>query len=91
MVMTMSRTISLSEAKAKLSELVKNVTETRDVLTISKGGIPAGVLMSVDEYESLLETLEILSDPELMAALKEAGVEEQKGEFLTHEDIWSGL
>lgn len=87
----MSKTIPLSEAKAKLSEIIKNISETKDVFTISKGGEPAGVLLSVEEYESLLETLEILSDPELMAALRKAEKEEKKGKFLTHEEVWSEL
>jgi antitoxin YefM len=87
----MPKTISLSEAKARLSEIVKKVGDTRDVYTISRGGKPAGVLLSVEEYESLLETLEILSDPEALAALREARKEEKKGEFLTHEEVWGGL
>jgi len=85
------KTISLSEAKARLSEIVKKVGDTRDVYTISRGGSPAGVLLSVEEYESLLETLEILSDPEAMAALREARREEKKGRLLTHEEVWSGI
>ena len=87
----MPKTISLSEAKARLSEIVKKVGDARDVYTISRGGKPAGVLLSVEEYESLLETLEILSDPEAMAALKEARREEKKGRLLTHEEVWSGI
>lgn len=87
----MPKTISLSEAKARLSEIVKKVGDTRDVYTISRGGAPAGVLLSVEEYESLLETLEILSDPEAMAAIREARREEKKGRLLTHDEVWDGI
>ena len=87
----MSKVIALSEAKARLSEIMKEVSETRDVVTITKGGSAAGVLLSTEEYESLTETLEILSDPQLMAALKQAEKEAGKGKLLTHEEIWSEL
>jgi prevent-host-death family protein len=87
----MSKVIALSEVKARLSEIMKEVSETRDVITITKAGSPAGVLLSADEYESLIETLEVLSDPELTAALKQAEKEAGKGKFLSHEEIWSEL
>jgi antitoxin YefM len=84
----MLRTIPLSEAKARLSEIVKDVSETEEVVVISKGGAPSTVLMSVGEYESLLETLEILSDPETMKKLIKAEKELKEGKFLTHEEVW---
>ena len=87
----MSRTIALSEAKAHLSEIMREVGETQDIVTITRGGLPAGVLISAEEYESLIETLEILGDPGIMASLKKAAKEEQKGKLLSHEEIWSDL
>jgi len=87
----MLRTIPLSEAKAKLSELVKDVSETEEVVVISKGGVPATVMMSVSEYESLIETLDILSDPELVENIKAALEEEKEGKFLTEEEFWRAV
>ncbi len=87
----MGKIVALSEAKARLSEIMKEVSETRDMVTITKGGTAAGVLLSTEEYESLIETLEILSDPKLMAALKQAEKAAGKGKMLSHEEIWSEL
>jgi antitoxin YefM len=87
----MFRTIPLSEAKAHLSEIVKDVSETQEVVVISKGGVPATVMMSVAEYESLVETLEIMSDPDLMESIRMALEEEKEGKFLTHEEVWGEL
>lgn len=87
----MGKIVALSEAKARLSEIMKEVVETRDMVTITKGGTAAGVLLSTEEYESLIETLEILSDPQLMTALKQAEREAGKGNLLSHEEIWSEL
>ena len=60
------KTLSLSEAKAKLSNLVEEV-ETRDEeIVITKNGRPAAVLVSPDEYDSWKETFAIRADASLM-------------------------
>ena len=87
----MGKIVALSEAKARLSEIMKEVSETRGMVTITKGGTAAGVLLSTAEYESLIETLEILSDPHLTAALKQAERSAGKGKLLSHEEVWSEL
>jgi antitoxin YefM len=44
-------------------------------VVITKHGRPAAVMLSLEDLESLEETLAILSDPELMAAVEEADAE----------------
>ncbi len=63
------RTLPLSEAKAKLSELVDGVVSRDDRVTITRNGRPAAVLLSPDEVESWEETIAILRDPELTAEI----------------------
>jgi antitoxin YefM len=63
-------TTSLADAKDRLSELIKSVQETHERFVITKDGKPAVVLISVEDLESLEETLEILSDPKLVAAIR---------------------
>lgn len=65
-------TTSLADAKNRLSELVAAVEGTWERILITKNGKPAAVLIAPDDLESLLETLDVLSDPETMAAIKEA-------------------
>ena len=50
------KTLSLSEVKMKLSELVEKVHSTDEEIIITKNGRPAAVLVSHDEYESWKET-----------------------------------
>lgn len=63
---------SLADAKNRLSELVAAVEGTWERVVITKNGRPAAVLIAPDDLESLLETLDVLSDPETMAAVREA-------------------
>ncbi len=76
MVMT---TVSLATAKAHLSAYVDEVWRTHERVTITRNGVPTSVLVSVDELESLEETLSILSDPEAMRELREAQQELDQG------------
>ena len=63
-------TLSLSEAKMKLSELIEKVHSTDTEVVITKNGRPAAVLVSPDEFEGWRETIAIKSDGELMAEIK---------------------
>ena len=53
----------LSEAKDTLSALVEAAQSTHDIVTITRHGRPAAVLMSADDLESLQETVFWLSQP----------------------------
>ncbi len=64
------KTLSLSEAKMKLSELVEKVFSTDEEVMITKNGRPAAVLVSPDEFESWKETIEIKHDSEFMDEIK---------------------
>ena len=54
-------TVPLGEAKDKLSALIDSAETTHDIITITKHGKPAAVLMSADDLESLHETIYWLS------------------------------
>lgn len=64
------KTLSLSEAKMKLSGLVQTVTDTDEEIVITKNGAPAAVLISPGEFESLKETIAIRSDAALVKEIR---------------------
>jgi antitoxin YefM len=64
------KTLSLSEAKMKLSELVDRVHSTDEEVMITKNGRPAAVLVSPEEFDSWKETIEILSSHDLMEEIR---------------------
>ena len=75
--MSYSETVPLSKAKASLSEFIRRVREEHESFAITHRGKVEGVLLSLEEYESLIETLEILSDRDLMASVRR-GLKDEK-------------
>jgi prevent-host-death family protein len=71
------KTLSLSEAKIKLSSLIDSLGVTDEEVIITKNGRPAAVLVSPDEFESWRETLAVRGDRELMDEIK-TGLEDIK-------------
>jgi antitoxin YefM len=82
-------TTSLADAKNRLSELIATVESTWERILITKNGKPAAVLIAPDDLESLLETLDVLSDPETMAAIKEA--RDPNTRFYTPEEVEAAM
>lgn len=62
----------LTQARNRLSEIVDEVTSTGSELVITRHGKPAAVVIGYEDYQSLIETLNILSDSQTMKALAEA-------------------
>lgn len=50
-------TVPLTEAKAKLNELVDEAVTMHEQITITRRGRPAVMLVSVEEWEALQETV----------------------------------
>jgi prevent-host-death family protein len=59
--------------------VVERVERGHGRVVITKHGRPAVVMLSVEDLESLEETLEILSNPALMADIREAQAESNTG------------
>ena len=83
------KTLSLSEAKMKLSALIESVKTTDEEVIITKNGSPAAVLISSDEYESWQETMAIRSDKELTAEIQSglAAFKKNKLKLYTLEEL----
>ena len=64
------KTLSLSEAKMKLSELVDTVSSTDEEITITRNGCPAAVTVSPDEFDSWKEIIEICSNPDFLQEIR---------------------
>jgi antitoxin YefM len=70
--MTTMETIPITEAKARIAELADRVAREHEHFTITRNGRADVMLISVAEYESLQETLDVLSDEQTLADLRQS-------------------
>lgn len=72
-------TLPVSEAKARLNELVRVVHAQHERFTLTRNGTPEAVLLSVDDLEGLETTLEVLADSASVATITESLAEGESG------------
>jgi antitoxin YefM len=84
-----SETVSASQAKTHFSKLLKRVREQRESFVISQRGKVEGILLSIEEYESLIETLEILSDRELMRSIDKGRMDDESAKLYSFDETFN--
>jgi prevent-host-death family protein len=70
--MSASEQMALADVKNRLSEVVDQIEREHGRVIITKHGRPAAVVLSIDDIESLEETLDVLSNDSLLADIREA-------------------
>jgi prevent-host-death family protein len=84
-------TQSLAAVKAHFSQVIDEVAGTHERVVVTKNGSPVAVILAVEDYESLMETLEILSDPRAVAEIRDAEARMNEGEAFGEEDVRAAL
>ena len=80
--------VSVTEAKNKLLELIRNLKARQEIVAITRDGVPAAVLLSMDQYEGLTETIELLSDPGAMRSLRKSLKQAKAGKWVSDEALF---
>ena len=79
--------MTVTDAKARLSELVAAVAATQEHVDITRNGEPAAVLVSYAELAALRETIAILSDPAAVEDIRQADADVLAGHTVNTEQI----
>ena len=83
----MIKTIPLAEAKQNLSSLIRDIDEKYDRYTITKNGVSKAVMLSSDEFDGLMETLDILNSKEERESIVRAKVQVRKQQTVSFKNI----
>ena len=83
----MTRSISLKKLRPKLPKVIEEIDSKMDRFIITKRGKSVALMMSIEDYESLLETLDVLSNTGLMKDIKQAEKDIKKGNIKALDDI----
>ncbi len=81
----MPTTYSVTEAQRQLPKLVRNMNEDDAAVTITVRGEPSAYLIPRRRMEAILETLEIMGNPEAMKAIRD--YEEGRTTFTDIDDL----
>ena len=85
--MNKSNTLPISEARRKIFDIAEDVQRPNRHYTLTDKGRPKAVVLSVDEYQSLIETVDILNNPLIMKDIKKGESEYAKGQYSTLDEI----
>jgi prevent-host-death family protein len=55
-------TISLADARSRFSQIIESASSTHERFEITKNGERVALIIGADDFDSLIETLEILAD-----------------------------
>ena len=84
-------TVPLAEARANLSKLVDDAMTTHERVEVTRNGRRAAVILSADDYDSMVETLNILSDRALVTEIQDARMEAECGEVFTLDEVTQAM
>ncbi|NQS97238.1 MAG: type II toxin-antitoxin system Phd/YefM family antitoxin [candidate division Zixibacteria bacterium] len=82
-------TIPSTEVGSHIDEILQEVEQ--EIVRITRHNKPKAVIISYELYESLLETLEILSDSEMIESIQTAEREIAESEYVNWEDFKRNL
>ena len=82
------RFVPVTEAKNRLLDMIRDLKDKDDIVAITKNGVPAAVLLSVEKFEGLIETIDILSDEKAMKSLRRSLREARAGRWVSHEKVF---
>ncbi len=86
------KTLSVTDTRNRLLEIVDQIErEPSTVVAVSKRGKPVMTLISTDVYESLVETLEIISEPKTFAQLRKSIEEARKRDTIPWKKVKAEL
>ena len=78
--------IPVTKAKNQILSTIREIVTFDSTVAITKNGLPQAVLMSMEHYMALQETIEVLADNDIMKQLRSSNKELQNKEPLVDLD-----
>jgi len=80
--------IPITRAKRELLELLKTMADEDSTITVTRNGEPVGIIMTPNRYDAILETIEVLADKDVMAALNKSAADFKAGRVYSDAEVW---
>ena len=79
----LDRLISVTDAKNRLLDIIRTLKQRQEIIAITRDGVPAAVLLSMEQFEGLLDTIEILGDPKTLQSLRRSLKQAKQGRWVS--------
>lgn len=83
----MKKIISASKARKEFFDLLEQVDTTGEPITVTVDGEPKAIFMNPAEYDSWIETMEVMADTELVKGIREGEADIAAGRVKTFEEV----
>ncbi len=80
--------VPITQAKNKLLDMVRSIHDSDNAIAITKNGVPKAVLISMEKFQGLLETIEILADDEARAQIKQSRDDVKHGHLIDMKELF---
>ena len=80
--------IPVTKAKSTFLDLIRKIEASDDAIAITKNGVPEAVLLSMKKFQSLFETLEILSDEKAMKSIRKSIMEANREKWVDFDKVF---
>ena len=74
-----------------MPSIVDSIDKKLDRIIVTRHGKPVLVMLSIEDYASLMETLDVLTDPQAMAGVKRGVADLRKGKTHSWQEIKQSL
>ena len=87
-MLTIQDYIPVTKAKSKLLDIIRKIESSDNTVAITKNGVPEAVLLSMNKFEGLVETLAVLSDEKAMKSIRKSIKEAREGKWLDYDEVF---
>jgi prevent-host-death family protein len=79
--------LPVTKVKRNLLDILRSMEEQEATIALTRNGEPVSVMMPLSRYEALLETIDILSDKQILTSLERSKRDFKSGRVFSHEEV----
>jgi prevent-host-death family protein len=80
--------LPITKVKRNLLDIIKRMEQEETTIALTKNGEPVSVMMPLSRYEALLETIDILSDKQILKSLEQSKTDFNSKRVFSHDEVW---
>lgn len=80
--------LPVTKVKRNFLDIIKRMEDEETTIALTRNGEPVSVIMPLSRYEALLETIDILSDKQILKSLEKSKKDFSSKRIFSHDEVW---